>query len=148
MSLPEGLRRVSIADPAAGEVDLPAFLFYRLPSWWKDNLREFDQFVNDLDVAASVSGKQIAADDAFVAVSKLWPERFKSYSAFLAWLKKHPEIRTDSPSENRRTIHAGDWVRYWSQPTGESESTDEDIEQYLAGVEERKAEVRAKKARR
>ncbi len=84
-----------------------------------------------------------AEADAYVLVSKLWPEHFDTYRKAKTFLDEHPEIKTRKPSDNRLEVHAADWIKHW---TGQqTEPTDEQIEDYLAAVEQRKIDVRQRK---
>lgn len=80
--------------------------------------------------------------DAFVPVSLVWQDKFPSYARAKKFLDKHPEIQTDKPSEQRLTVHAGDWIRFWAGLT--AEPTDEQIEAFIAAKEERQAQLKRK----
>ena len=78
--------------------------------------------------------------DAYVRIGKVWSEHFDTYPKAKKFLADHPEIRTRKPSSNRFEVHAADWVKHWTEQ--QSEPTDDQIEDYLEGVEQRKREIR------
>ena len=99
------------------------------------------------------AGESTEDDLVWVLASKLYPERFKSYRKFVAFLDEHPEIRRRKPSPQRLKVHVGDWVNYWltvdnatfdaiDRPVPVDEETEN---AFLDGVTNRLAKVQKKK---
>lgn len=111
-----------------------------------------------VEVGTSLQGEP-SDDSSWVGASTLWPEHFETWRKAKAFLKKHPEIRTRHPRENRCQIHAGDWAMYWAgqdkkgfdalDKKGEglrSIADDPSVSgEFLAQAEERVARLRAEK---
>ncbi len=81
-------------------------------------------------------------DSAFVPISKLWPDHFDTYRKAKTFLDNHPQIRMRKPRGNRLQVHAGDWHTHLPQQT---EPTDEQMQAWEAGIEERARQIREKK---
>jgi len=81
--------------------------------------------------------------NAYRSASELWRERFDSYKKFKSWLDEQPAelIRRWKPTTQRLKIHIGDWLKYWENE--KSEISDEAIDEFLKGVDDRKNEVRS-----
>jgi hypothetical protein len=88
-------------------------------------------------------------ESAFVPMSDVWDQEFKSAALCSRFLDKHPEIRQRKPSPNRRDVYLPDWHRYWRQQQAiQSEALgDEAMQEHIADIEARKATERAKRGR-
>jgi hypothetical protein len=62
-------------------------------------------------LAGRLKQKELPDLSGYVLASQLWPRSFESYKRLGAFLKKHPQIRTDKTSRQRLLIHAGDFHR-------------------------------------
>lgn len=87
-------------------------------------------------------------DEAYVSAKQLRDAKGLNATECKRFVKKH-EIRHRNPKPNRLEIHAGDWFKCWEQlDRAEFEATDEIAAEFVAGVNRRQAEIRAKKAKR
>ena len=87
------------------------------------------------------AGKRAEEQNAFVAVSRVWPGLFDTYRKAKLFLDKHTEIRTRKPRANRLEVHVGDLLRCRAIETKSPEPTDAEIERYLADCNARKSEI-------
>lgn len=114
-----------------------------------------------LDGGGNGPGDPVVDDSAWLDVTKLWPEHFKTYRRFKVFLDSHPEIhQRRSPKHRQRLqVHAGEWLAYWTKQDqaqfdklGSGEDRDppsiaDDPEaeaEFLAGAAERMARLRAR----
>ena len=74
----------------------------------------------------------------------------KTAKACTVFLRKHPEIRTRHPSQNRLQIHAGDWQRYWADQDRKGFDAlgqpAEEIDAIIQGQKARQAGTRKQKS--
>ena len=83
-----------------------------------------------------------AGVDAFVPIGSVWENDFPSYPKAKAFLDGHEEIRRRKPSPQRLEVHAGDWFRCLAKQNLQREPSDEVVDNYLEGIEQRKKGVR------
>jgi len=96
----------------------------------------------------------VAVDDVLIPAGKLCElhqERFPSLAKLKAFLRKHPEIRTEKPFKQRLLVRPGDLARVLIQEglvgTESLERVPANQAEALAGTARRKAEVDATRVR-
>jgi hypothetical protein len=79
-------------------------------------------------------------------------KRFTSLKRLKTVLRRNPWIRTDKPSRQRLRVHMGDWSRYRALLDGAGfaalDVAAETLDQFMAEVRQRQAEIRNHKAQR
>jgi hypothetical protein len=70
-----------------------------------------------------------------------------NYDKLRRLLDENRDIRTRKPSPRRSEVYLPDWLKYCKQRTAKSDGNSfDDVDAYIADVESRKAEARARKA--
>jgi hypothetical protein len=101
--------------------------------------------LNETRGVSDAGGKPVGSDgEAFVPFKFLWQTGFDTYRKAKLFLDNNKQIRTRKPSPQRLEVHAVDWFKVLAKQQQHREPTDAEIEQHLAGIEQRKAEAHQK----